>query len=420
MHRAQPRTHAPNHHAAPAPRPGSTSCQSLLHFTTHPLSMNEQPFSPHDATSLEAGLHLTVLRSPRRTSASPGRGARTRYYQFFSKFAVEQREIPPQMGVTVLEFDLTQEEVDRLSITSPPSPSPRDDSLMTGLPVSRHFNNSLRYRLRMCESHKNEVSGTSDAATWSRKATHWPPHIFVSVNGEIIHVRRKQHFHHDLPIELTNSLVKGRNKIKVNLPPFPQNLKQDAVYIMAVEQIVTLEHDAVRDLVTSGPHVGVETTKNDISRRLGALNTDEVIIESDALTISVADLFSSTLYDIPVRGRNCLHLECFDLHNWLISRPRKPSLGPGEPTTVDCWNCPLCGMDVRPYNLQVDDFFVHVRNKILASGKRDVKKIEVLVDGSWKAIEEGDEDDKTSDSESAQGKPWSRGRAQVVTLDAME
>lgn len=306
------------------------------------------------------------------------------------------------MGVSVLEFDLAQEDLDSLCTTRASSDSPVDEALMTGLPVSRHFNNSHRYRLRLCESRKKEGRKTFDEAAWSRGRTYWPPHIFVSVNEEIIHVRRKQHFHFDLPIELTDSLVKGKNTIKVNLPCFPQNVKQDIVYFMAVELIVTLDHDSVWDLVTSGPHISADATKNKIQRRLQRLETDEIVIKSDALTVAIADSFSSKLFDIPVRGRNCPHLECIDLQNWLASRPSKKSQESGEPTMVDSWNCPICGLDARPSNLQVDDFFVEIKNKILESGRSNIKKIKMLADGTWTAMEEADEDGGSSDRDGAQ------------------
>ncbi|OTA05942.1 hypothetical protein A9Z42_0066680 [Trichoderma parareesei] len=324
------------------------------------------------------------------------------------------------MGVAVFKFDVTQEETDRLSITSRPSASPLDDSYMNQLPVSRHFNHSLRYRLRMCFTRKNEGLATLDIATWSRRATYWPPHIFVSVNEKILHVRRKQHFHHDLPLELTDSLSRGKNRIKVSLPLFPGNLIQDIAYFMAVERIVTLDHDTVWDMVTSGPHVTVEVAKKEICRRLKGLDTDEIIIESDAIAVSVTDLYSSTLNEMPVRGRKCLHLECFDLETWLRSRPSKPSQGLGEPTTVDCWACPICGLDARPCNLQVDDFFADVAKQLLASGKTGVKKIEVLADGSWTAIEEVNEGEELSGSEGAQQSPPSRVKIQEETPDTMD
>ncbi|KAL7811004.1 hypothetical protein V8C44DRAFT_365252 [Trichoderma aethiopicum] len=339
---------------------------------------------------------------------------------FFSAFAVEPREVLPQTGVTVLNFDVTQEEMDRLSITSRPPASPLDDPLITPLPVSRYFNDSLRYRLRMIIARKKESPTTIDAATWSRRGSYWPPHIFISINEKILHIRRKQHFHHDLPLELTDSLAKGTNKIKVSLPLFPQNLVHDIAYFMAVERIVTLDHDSVWDMVLSGPHVDEEATKKEICRRLTGLDTDEIVIESDALTVSVADQFSSTLFDVPVRGRNCRHLECFDLGHWLMTRPSKPSQGQGEPTTVDCWACPMCGSDARPCNVQVDDFFADVAKKLLASGNTGVRQIEVLADGSWKAIEEGNEVEELSDSESAKQSPPTRVKIQEITPETVE
>ncbi|PTB78003.1 hypothetical protein M440DRAFT_1399178 [Trichoderma longibrachiatum ATCC 18648] len=418
---AQP--HSQARHTAPAPVSGSTNSQPNTHFTAYPLPSHQHPLSPHDATSVEASLHLLGSRSPRRTSSISGVGAQkhmTRYYQFFSAFAVEPREILPQTGVTVLNFDVTQEEMDRLSITSRPPASPLDDPLITPLPVSRYFNDSLRYRLRMIIARKKEAPTTIDAATWSRRGSYWPPHIFISVNEEILHIRRRQHFHHDLPLELTDSLVKGTNKIKVSLPLFPQNLVHDIAHFMAVERIVTLDHDSVWDMVLSGPHVDEEATKKEICRRLTGLDTDEIVIESDALTVSVADQFSSTLFDVPVRGRNCRHLECFDLGHWLMTRPSKPSQGQGEPTTVDCWACPMCGSDARPCSVQVDDFFADVAKKLLASGKTGVRQIEVLADGSWKAIEEGNEVEELSDSESAKQSPPTRLKIQEITPETVE
>ncbi|KAM0257169.1 hypothetical protein ACHAQJ_004530 [Trichoderma viride] len=164
-----------------------------------------------------------------------------------------------------------------------------------------------------------------------------------------------------------------------------------------------MDHKSVCALVSSSPHISVDEAKSEIKRRL-QLDTDEVIIKSDALTVTVADSFSSKLFDIPVRGRNCRHLECIDLENWLNSRPSKSSREAGEPTMVDTWYCPICGEDARPDNLQVDDFFVEIKDKILKEGMGNVKKIEIVADGTWKAVEEADEN-ATSDKDAVQQEP---------------
>lgn len=290
------------------------------------------------------------------------------------------------MGVNESEFFIEQEDLSRRPITSEPSELPVGE-LPMDLPVSRHFNHSQRYRLRMCRHGRlNDGEETPfDTAKWAISRTHWPPHIFLSLNGEMVFPLLEQHAHHDLPIELTNSLVKGVNKVKVHMPSFSQNIREKFAYFMAVELVVTLDHDSTRALVTSAPHVSVGQTKAEIKRRL-QLDTDEIIIDSDTLTVSVADSFSSKLFDVPVRGRNCRHLECIDLENWLNSRPCKPSPEAGEPTMVDTWGCPICGKDARPGNLQVDDYFVHIRDKLLEDRMGNIQKILIAVDGSWKAV----------------------------------
>ncbi|RFU72317.1 miz zinc finger [Trichoderma arundinaceum] len=405
---------APDLSYAAAPKP------SPPHFTTRVIEPREHPYSPHDYTSVQSGLHLTHLRSPRRVATHVGMGPEeTRYYQFFSKFVVEPRQISPHMGISVLEFHLSQEDMDRVSITSTPIEMPFGEPSMTELPVSRHFNNSHRYRLRLCENSRSDGLTLLNPSQWARGRTYWPPNIFVSFNDHIIHVQRKQHFHFDMPIELTNYLVKGTNTVKITLPSFPQNIKQDVDYFMAVERIVTLDHDSVTKLVLSEPQTSVDETKDLIRSRLQEIEIGDIVIKSGAIQITVADSFSSRLFDIPVRGRDCKHLECIDLQNWLNSRPCKAPQEPGEPTMVDSWECPICNSDARPVNLRVDEFFVQVQQTLLEEGKGHVKNIEVFADGTWNPIEEADGDDEMSDKEGDQQNPFSQNAPQGFMATAM-
>lgn len=302
------------------------------------------------------------------------------------------------MAVRNLEFVMEQEDLSRRPVTSEPSELPAGE-LPMAVPVSRHFNYSQRYRLRMCERRKlsDDEKTSFNTAQWVISRTNWPPFVYLSLNGEVVSPPRKQHYHNDLPIELTNSLVEGANNVMVHIPSFPQNVKTNTTYFVAVELIVTLDHDSARALVCSAPHISVDQTKAEVKRRL-QLDTDEIIIDSDTLTVAVTDSFSSKLFDVPVRGRNCRHLECIDLENWLNSRPCKPSPEPGEPTMVDIWGCPICGEDFRPHNLQIDDYFVDIRDRLLEERMGNVKKIQITVDGTWKAVGVTDEN-MTSDKD---------------------
>ncbi|KAK5987427.1 E3 SUMO-protein ligase gei-17 [Cladobotryum mycophilum] len=167
---------------------------------------------------------------------------------------------------------------------------------------------------------------------------------------------------------------------------------------MAVERVITLNHDSVWSMVTNSRHITIDEMKQEVQRRLRPPASDDIVVENDTLTVTVADPFSSRLFVVPVRARDCRHLECIDLKNWLETRPGKSARKPTEPTMVDVWSCPICGCDARPSRLRVDDFFVEVRNKLLERSNVSVKKIEISANGTWTAIEEPEEiDDGTPD-----------------------
>ncbi|KAL7932280.1 hypothetical protein V8C35DRAFT_328940 [Trichoderma chlorosporum] len=366
-HHIQSQIHTQSQRLPPGSPSVSTQLRPSPAFTANVVPSNQHPQGQYHWTSLQAGLHLAHLRSPRRVSSSPDRAPgveRTRYYQFFSQFVLEPREIRAQIGTTALEFDITREELESLAVTTTSS-DPGAGDFRYEVPMSRHFDNSHRYRFRLCARSQPESNTTFDAATWSQMPTRWPPYFTFSINGKSIQPRRKQHFHHDLPIELTDSLVEGKNTMKITLPYYRQNVDENLAYFMAVELITTLNHNSVWESVVSGPHTSVEEAKDRVQRQLQRTVTDELVIKSE----------TTKFVDVPVRGRQCLHLECFDLQNWLATRPSKPSQDEGEPSMVDDWRCPICRRDARPCNLVVDDFFSEIRDKLIEIDRRNTKQI---------------------------------------------
>jgi hypothetical protein len=73
-------------------------------------------------------------------------------------------------------------------------------------------------------------------------------------------------------------------------------------------------------------------------------NRDEEL-QVDHLAISCFDPFSRELIETPVRGRQCLHFNCFDLQTFLTFQSHSRDRN---------WRCPICGLDAR--NLIVDKF----------------------------------------------------------------
>jgi hypothetical protein len=233
--------------------------------------------------------------------------------------------------------------------------------------------------------------------------TSWPSHIFFDLNKKHLELRRKQHFNKDQPLELTDFLLEGENMLTISYPLVDRNMTPGYKYFIAVEIVETISHDAVRNVIQSLRHISAEETRAKIQRRLQPSDSDDIIIEDETLTISLADPFSATRFTEPVRGSQCKHLECFDLETWLQTRPPKPTQkggGPqqqgGEPSMVDVWKCPICSLDARPVSLWVDDYFAGVRRSLLSSGDMRTKSITVAADGKWSPVLDADDTDDDS------------------------
>ncbi|PHH73742.1 hypothetical protein CDD82_5300 [Ophiocordyceps australis] len=352
----------------------------------HPVAQPSRNLPPtNEWESVSVGLHLLHLRSPTRAPLGPSsHNDDKRFYQYVTHFAVEPRVMAARPGLRFASFSVSEEEKAKLVMTTKSN----------GLPMALYSCKSLRYRLRMCKYDRDACEAKT--GDWVTRPCAWPTCLFLTFNDQMIQPRRGQHFGRDLPIELSDLVCVGENTLKVSMPDEAANHVKDQLYWMAVEVVTFDDHDGVRLAVEMNEHTTIAETKQDVERRLTAGNSDDVVVQNNSLCVSITDPFSFDMIETPVRGVDCKHLECFDLENWLQTRPQKQSKTGNEPCTVDCWKCPICGLDARPVSLRVNDFLIDVRRNIKDNKSVCVKKIEIVADGSWKAIEE-DDDDETED-----------------------
>ncbi|KAJ3529961.1 hypothetical protein NM208_g9531 [Fusarium decemcellulare] len=337
--------------------------------TFAPIPEAEYPLSPYGQASLQVGLHKVGLRSPRRVPSKP---VRTRYYQFVKRLALKPTAIEPQTGLRTLVFQVPEHHMSKLARKK------RGEKGL--LPYMLLFRRLLPI-----------------------PATHWPPYIFFNLNNQCMELRRKQHFHKDQPLELTDFLSEGENTLKISFPHVPQNQKSGYRYFLAVEVVGTISHESAKNVIEGSRRIPMDNTRRQVQRRLRPSDSDDIIIEDETLTVSLADPFSSTRTNVPVRGAQCKHLECFDLETWLQTRPQKPPQKGGgsshkgaEPSMVDVWKCPICGLDARPTSLWVDDYIAGVGQSLIAKGDMRTKRISITSDGNWSAIQEPDDSDDES------------------------
>lgn len=370
------------------------------------IPVNQYPHDPNERKSIETSLHQAHLRSPRRLLKGIGFSSPPeRYYQSVKYLAFQPTPIPAQKFLHVFKFNIPEIEHVKLS----------KDTTATDFasPANLYFDGSLRIRLRVCLVKRS--MRTISEKDWLLSDCYWPEHVHMQLNHQPLMFRRKQHHAKDQPLELGLFVVPAENLLKVSVPiqkPFENN----AVPFIAVEIIETLSHSSIYTLpnLAADACIPADETIAVIKRRLGGLSDpdeDEIAMVTTDLSINLADPFSYSLWKIPVRGKDCTHLECFDLETWLETRPGKKSCTcgvkkssdckhcPKEPSVVDKWKCPLCQGDARPYSLRIDGFLTEVRQTLAEQDLLNVKEIKVSADGSWNAVIPDDDSDLDSDED---------------------
>lgn len=346
---------------------------------------NTYPCSSHDLASVAMGLHQAGIRSPRREPLTP---TSSQFYQYIKELPVPPVEMVPRTGLRHFMFDVPSDYMPKLARKF-------DGRGFSDLPYAPYSEGSLRYRLRLCIRPMRETEMTE--SLWVLSPSHWPEHIMIEFNEKHMELQRKQHHHRDLPLELTNFIKSGGNMARISLPAIPINKKVGAKYFLGVDVVEIRSHQSILEDVHKRQHVTEEETRQELRRRLKPGDSDDMIIENQTLSVSLADPFSFRIFQVPVRGKNCRHLECFDLETWLTTRPCKPQQKAGgrkdtkEPCKVDVWKCPICDLDARPISLRIDDFFVQVRKELSEKNNLGTKVITVNADGKWSPVEEPDD-----------------------------
>ncbi|KAK6597885.1 MIZ/SP-RING zinc finger protein [Botrytis cinerea] len=365
-------------------------------------------------------LHQANLRSPRLVTIDIPNlgcdGVSRRFYQFVKDFPMAPTKIPFESSLNKLEFQISADALTHIS---------RDKLVANDCLMVREVKSqSLQFRLRCVSA----VPDSNDfpLSRWVVSDTVWPEMIFMDIDSHELEARRKWHHGRDLPIDITPYVNAGANEISISMPKLPTATKEKE-YFLAVEEIEILQHNEIMDMCKE-QSIPAATVLEDIKKKLAGPtdDDDELLILVTDLSIGLTDPFTSRIFEIPVRGKNCLHRECFDLATFLSTRPSKPKR-PDQPCMVDVWKCPLCSEDARPYSLRHDEFLASVRDELQQQDKLDAKSILVAADGTWRPKVESqpshkrksitdDDDDDSIDEERPRKKSTNDAKHAVIEI----
>ncbi|KAF8243786.1 hypothetical protein K440DRAFT_636793 [Wilcoxina mikolae CBS 423.85] len=286
-------------------------------------------------------------------------------------FPVQRIKLPFACEVEKRTWTISAEDERRLSRLNPPK--------TLGEPPARPMVScgTLVYRLRCVEVKQGEIPPMADAE-WAAKDSVWPKNIFIEINGKRLEFRRKSRWGKDLPVDITNFVQAGLNDIKVMRLNNNSDLSS---YYACIEVFECRKESTIKATMTT---IDEQQSREAIVRRLSSNDDVDLIVSSSTVIVGVCCPLSFRLIDMPVRGKACVHLECFDFDNYMSSRPRE---APGVPPKEDSYKCPHCGVRARPEDLVVDGYLNDVLVKIREDipKYKDVKHIIIDDKGDWEA-----------------------------------
>ncbi|KAF3924248.1 hypothetical protein ABW21_db0204355 [Orbilia brochopaga] len=265
------------------------------------------------------------------------------------------------------------------------------------------------YRLR-CVSSKSDLTEHQTMSEWRSLETNWPLHFFAELNREqnltigknsdaslwdrelvkkrMLHFRRKINWGKDCPTDITDGLENGKNTIEYCMYEPPRD---GSAYYIAVEEVEVADYDTVFNRITEEQVISEGDARTAVIKR--------IVQSADAITVKDADVAladenemsmpiicpnSQRMMDVPVRGQDCKHLECFDLKSFLTGRVKLNS-GFSVP---DGWGCPICGCECTPASLIVDGYMRQVirRMKLMQEEDKHLNTTCIFIEtsGRWR------------------------------------
>ncbi|KAG9803997.1 hypothetical protein KCU77_g22973, partial [Aureobasidium melanogenum] len=264
-------------------------------------------------------------------------------------------------------------------------------------------------RLRCCEVAPSQPLPTENK--WVLLDGSWPVQAYFAIDKIPLEPRRKLHHGKYLPIDITHCISSETNKLVVRVNRSKYD-KSPFNYAVAIEVVGFASRNGIKEACMKRL-VPPEQILDSIKKSLTS-HDDDLIVQSN-FTLQLYEPFSNAkIFDLPVRGFDCLHKQAFDLDVFLDTRLEQQSQPPkARISKVDAWKCPICKADCRPQSLVVDGFLMAVRDSLAARNMLKTRAINVESDGSWTPVQEAHDDEET-DEEAA---PAPKKPIKVILLD---
>eukprot|EP01067_Filipodium_phascolosomae_P005149 Filipodium_phascolosomae@DN318_c0_g1_i1.p1 len=221
-------------------------------------------------------------------------------------------------------------------------------------------------------------------------AHYWPRSITVRVNDyAVVRVdpptpERKRK---DEIVNVTKFFRQGENQIVIEF------LEKEESYVLCWLLTGTTSVEEIENTVRSTRSLNESECHMRAQRVLQnqKLDSDEICIMQTNKLPLVCPIALSRM-SIPARGRECAHIQCFDLVNYLQVNQRLKAMN-------NRWKCGVCSQYVRPQDLEVDGWV----QGILNTTQEKAREVEIAEDGGWKVTDCDDSDESEQTGGDVQG-----------------
>ncbi|XP_054427267.1 zinc finger MIZ domain-containing protein 2 isoform X1 [Pteronotus mesoamericanus] len=203
--------------------------------------------------------------------------------------------------------------------------------------------------------------------------TNWPASVQVSVNATPLTIERGDNKTSHKPLHLKHVCQPGRNAIQVTVTACccSHLFVLQLVHRPAVRSVL---QGLLRKRLLPAEHCVAKIKRNFSSGTIPGTPgpNGEDGVEQTAIKVSLKCPITFRRIQLPARGHDCRHIQCFDLESYLQLNCERGT-----------WRCPVCNKTALLEGLEVDQYMLGILTYIQNS---DYEEITIDPTCSWKPV----------------------------------
>ncbi|KAM5203783.1 zinc finger MIZ domain-containing protein 2 isoform 6-T9 [Hipposideros larvatus] len=200
--------------------------------------------------------------------------------------------------------------------------------------------------------------------------TNWPASVQVSVNATPLTIERGDNKTSHKPLYLKHVCQPGRNTIQITVTACccSHLFVLQLVHRPAVRSVL---QGLLKKRLLPAEHCVTKIKRNFSSGTIPGPNGEDGV-EQTAIKVSLKCPVTFRRIQLPARGHDCRHIQCFDLESYLQLNCERGT-----------WRCPVCNKTALLEGLEVDQYMLGILVYIQNS---DCEEITIDPTCSWKPV----------------------------------